>query len=66
MVYGGHIYIILPNDICLTTKIFLKNTNNLCNFRHIKEKVYKNGRKVTKFWTNEKTQIREYAKKSIK
>ena len=61
MVYSGHIYIILPKGICVTTKIILKSTKKLCNFRHIKEKVYKNERKVTKFWTNEKTQIREYA-----
>ena len=61
MVYSGHIYIILPKGICVTTKIILKSTKKLCNFRRIKEKVYKNERKVTKFWTNEKTQIREYA-----
>lgn len=61
MVYSSHIYIILPNAMCVTTKIFLKNRNNLCNFQHNKDKVCKNGRKVTKFWTNEKTQIREYA-----
>ena len=61
MAYSGHIYSILAKGICITTKIFMENTNNLCKFLHIKEKVYKNGRKVTKFWTNEKTQIREYA-----
>ena len=61
MVYSGHIYSILPKGICITTKIFMKIQIICANFRHIKEKVYKNGRKVTKFWTNEKTQIREYA-----
>ena len=52
MVYSGHIYIILPKGIMRKRlKIFLVKTQIICaNFRHIKEKVYKNGRKVTKFW----------------
>ena len=38
MVYSDHIYIILPKGICVTTKIFLKNTNKylISNKKYIK------------------------------
>lgn len=63
MVYDRYIYIILPNGIGVTTKIFQKNIKKLCNFKYNKRQLCEIKRKVTKFLINEKTQIRKYVKK---